>query len=497
MISKEQQIKNSFIYFIPVIIGGVLPFVALSIFTRILTKEDYGVLALAQVYAIFVSGLANFGMTVAYDRNYFQYRDDRQKAAQLLYSTLLFVITSFVFFACLTFMFKGPLSRLIVGSAEYGYILFWAFCAQAFVSVNYYYLTYFKNAETAKDFTVYTIATSFINFIVSFLLVVCLRMGVMGLVYGQLCSGVVVFALLSYKFMNIFRPSFSREILIDSLKISYPLTLRIFFGVISKQFDKYMIGLLASIGGVGIYSIGQKIAELVFTFMTAIQNVFSPQVYRRMFDMGEKGGEAVGRYLTPFCYVSILVALAVALFSQEIIVIMTPPQYHGAIDIIIVLSMLYGSYFFGKQPQLIFAKKTWITSAFTLVGIILNIVINIPFILKWGAIGAAWATFITGVILFPISFAVNQHYYEIKWEYKKIGSIFFIFFVSAMSTILMRYFSVWYGFQLGLKCMAVFSYIYLGVKLKVITMENYRLIRNIIVFKKTSSPVFVKDYVKI
>ncbi len=69
MTNKEQQIKNSFIYFLPVISGTVLPFSALSIFTRILTREDYGVLALAQIYAIFVSGMANFGMTAAYDRN--------------------------------------------------------------------------------------------------------------------------------------------------------------------------------------------------------------------------------------------------------------------------------------------------------------------------------------------------------------------------------------------------------------------------------------------
>jgi len=204
--------------------------------------------------------------------------------------------------------------------------------------------------------------------------------------------------------------------------------------------------------------------------------------------MGKKGGEAVGKYLTPFCYMSILVALAVALFSQEIITIMTPPQYHGAIDIAIVLSMLYGSYFFGKQPHLIFAKKTWITSAFTLVGIVLNILINIPFIIKWGAIGAAWATFIAAVILFPISFAVNQHYYEIKWEYKKIGSIFFIFFTSSMLIILMRYFFVGYKYQLAFKCVSAFSYIYLGIKLKVVTKENYRLIKNVIFPIKAVKP---------
>ena len=145
MANKEQQIRNGLIYLMPVIIGNVLPFITLPIFTRILTKEDYGVLALAQIYAIFVTGLANFGMTAAYDRNYFQYRSNHMETAKLLYSTLLFVLLNFLFLAGLTYLFKGALSKLIIGSITHGNILFFAFCGQFFFSVSYYYLTYFKN----------------------------------------------------------------------------------------------------------------------------------------------------------------------------------------------------------------------------------------------------------------------------------------------------------------------------------------------------------------
>lgn len=485
MANKEQQIKNSFIYLLPIIIGNVLPFFTIPIFTRILTPEDYGVLALAYVYAIFVSGIGNFGMTVVYDRNYFQYRSNRLDAAKLLYSTLLFVILNFLFLAGLTYLFRGTLSKLIIGSVEHGNILFWAFCAQFFVGVNYYYLTYFKNSETAKDFTFYTIAISLVNFIISLFLVAYLRIGVIGLVYAQLCSGLIIFGMLSYKFTTILTPSLSKTIFIESLKISYPLTPLIFFGVIGSQFDKYMIGLLASVGGVGIYSIGQKVAYIVFNYMTAIQNVFSPQVYKRMFDLGKKGGAAVGQYLTPFAYVSIALALMISLFSEEIIIILTPESYHGAIDILIILTMFYGSMFFSKQPQLIFAKKTHITSLLSFVSIILNVAFNIPFIMKWGAIGAAWATLLAGIISFSINFAVSQYYYEIKWEYKKIGAIFTIFYVSAILMILLRNFNIAYEIRLVVKCVSVFYYLYLGVKLKVITIENYMLIKNMIPLTRT------------
>jgi len=484
--NKEQQIKNSFIYLLPIIAGSIFPFVALSIFTRILTRVDYGVLALAQIYAVFVSGLANFGMTAAYDRNYFQYRSNPLETAKLLYSILLFVSLNFLFLAGLTFVFRGTLSKLIIGSAENGNILFLAFCAQFFAGVNYYYLVYFKNSETAESFAIYTITLSIINLIISVFLVVFLRIGVIGLVYGQLCSGAIVFSVLSYKFLTTLKPSLSKSIFIESLKISYPLTPRIFLGVISTQFDKYMIGLLTTVGGVGIYSIGQRISNTIFIFMTAIQNVYSPQVYKKMFDLKEKGGEAIGKYLTPFAYVCISVALFVSLLSEEIISILTPPSYHGAIDIVIILSMFYGFMFFGKLNgnQLIFTKKTHITSLLTMASIGLNVGFNIPLIMKWGAIGAAWGTLLSGLISGGISFAVSQHYYEIKWKYKEMGVIFFIFFASAIFMILMRHFLVAYEFRLILKCASIFSYIYVGIKLKIITMENYTLIKNIITLRK-------------
>jgi O-antigen/teichoic acid export membrane protein len=215
-------------------------------------------------------------------------------------------------------------------------------------------------------------------------------------------------------------------------------------------------------------------------YMTAIQNVFAPQVYKRMFDMGEGDKASIGHYLTPFCYVSILLAILISLFSEEIIFIVTPPSYHGAADIVIVLSMLFGSYFFGKQPQLIYAKKTHITSVLTIVSIGLNILINIPFIMKWGAIGAAWGTLLAGLISGGISFVISQHYFEIKWEYKNLLAIFAIFYCSSLGILLSRYFSIGYEARLILKCVSLFIYLYLGVRLRILTRKNYLLVRNMV-----------------
>lgn len=142
---------------------------------------------------------------------------------------------NFSLLAGLTYVFNDTMSRLVIGSVEHVKLLFWACCAQFFSSISYYYLTYFRNSEVATKFTFYTIASSLINLVISLFLVAYLRIGVIGIVYAQLCAGIMV------------------------------------FGIVGSQFDKYMVGHLASIGGAGIYSIGQRIAYFIFTFMTSIE----------------------------------------------------------------------------------------------------------------------------------------------------------------------------------------------------------------------------------
>ena len=103
------------------------------------------------------------------------------------------------------------------------------------------------------------------------------------------------------------------QLLKQQLKLSLPLTPRIFFGVINNQFDRYMLGILNSLVGVGIYDIGQKIANISFVFMTAIENSYSPEVYRRLFSDDNKIRQSVGPFLTPFFYLSILFCIGVSL----------------------------------------------------------------------------------------------------------------------------------------------------------------------------------------
>jgi O-antigen/teichoic acid export membrane protein len=480
MIDKAQEIKNSIIYLFPSLVGFLLPLLTLPIFTRILTPQDYGVLALAQVFASVASGIVSFGLIFGYEIYFFEYhKQDRD--GELLYSTLAFVITAFIVMIVITFFLKESLSRWIINTYHWGNLIFFSFFSTGLGSIKLYYLTYFKNTGNAKSFFFYTIDETIIGVVLSLFFVIYMRVGVIGMVWGQVLASLTIFLILGFKFLNLHSLSFNWAPLKDSLKLSYPLTPRIFLGVIGNQFDKYMIGLINSVGGVGIYSIGQRVANIAFTFMTSVTNVFQPHVLKQMNDYGYNAGKSIGSYLLPFLYVCVFVCLIISLFAEEIIIILTPKAYHEGIDIVIIFSMLNGSYFFGKLPQLGYVKKTGMISLISLLTIILNFILIIPFIMKWGAIGAAWGTFLAGLISGSTAFVISQKYYEIKWEYKKIGTIFFIFFGSSIAMILLRNTFVGYEVRLMTKCMSLAFYLYLGMKLNILTRQNYSLVKNMII----------------
>ncbi len=470
---KTNSFKNTYFYLLPVIIGGLIPIVTLPIFTRKLSPTEFGILTLSQVYAIFMNGISNFGLITGFERNYFENKEISKRTA-LLYSIVAFVMFVSLCFVSITFFIEEFVLKNILHIYGYVNLLTLAYVATAISSLKLYFLSYFKNAEEAKSFAIYSIDETLLSTVFSLILVLIFNFHIYGIIIGQLLSAFLVFMLLLVKFTRKHPISFDFVALKSALKISLPLTPKVFFGVLNSQLDKYLIGVLSTLGGVAIYNIAQKIANITFTFMTAIQNVFSPQVYTKMFELEPKNAaKSIGLYLTPFYYISIFVALLISLFSEEFIIILFPVEYYSAINITSIFSILYASYFFSKHPQLIYAKKTWLSSILFVFSIIINIVIGIPFAKLWGPIGVAFGSLLSGLIWGVVYFYVSQKCFYIEWEKKKLITISTLFFLSSIILISMRHFQFSYILRLTIKFIAVSIFFERGIAYKIISKSTF------------------------
>ena len=463
---------NLFWYFSQFGIKNLIPLLALPIFTRHISVEDFGIYALAFFYASIVTGISNLGLLSIFERNFFELSQNRRKS--LLFSNITFVSLVLIFFYHLTYQFKGVISEYIFQKNDLKNYLILALWHQGFKSLNLYFLSYFKNFDNAKTHTLLAIGESLLSISLALFLVLKYTMGLYGFFLGQCIGTSIIFTITFIYLFFPFNYKIDTKLLHNQLKLSFPLTPRIFFGVINNQFDRYMIGILSTIGGVGIYDIGQKIATTSFVFMTSLENAYSPEVYRRLFSKDKIVYESVGSFLMPFFYLSIFICLMVGLFSYEILFILTAREFHDASPIITILCLLYGFYFFGKQPQLLYAKKTGLISFLSIVSILLNIAFNIPMINHFGIIGAAWATLFAGIFSTIISFYFGQKYTYINYD-KKCFNFLIYFIFSLFTIILIDFFNLEYIIILNLKFLLAFGFLFYGIKLKIISKRLFIL----------------------
>lgn len=476
MTTREQQVRNSAVYLLPVILASTIPLATLPIYTRALAREEYGAWALSLAYATFTTGLANFGLTLGYERNFFEHRDGKA-GGQLLYTTLAFVIAAFVLCVVVTWVFRHAIARAVVGSETHATLLMVTVGAHAMMSLKAYYLIYFRNTGQARAHVWYSVDELVGASVLGVFFVAVLGLGVIGIPLGQLLASTAVLLALTWRFVRELSVSFSGTLLKDALAISYPLAPRILLGVAGNQMDKYLLGLIGTVAGVGVYSVGQRLAQIVFAAMTALENVFAPQVYGRMFSGGAAADSAIGAYLTPFAYLSVLAALGLGLFAEEAIWLLTPAAYHGAIPIAGILCLHYGIMFFGKLPQLMYAKKTGLISVLTFISLAANTVLNIVFIRRWGATGAAVGTLAAGLLSIAIALIAGQRYYPIRWQYSALASIFGVLFAGVIAAIWMRDAGIDYWPRLGVKAATLALYAAVGVHLRILSRENVEMAR--------------------
>lgn len=475
------QIRNSVYYLSATVVGTAVSLFTLPVFTRVFGPEQYGVLALALVYATFASGIANMGLNSAYERNYFQYENDSKKSSALLFSIVLFVILAHGIVIYFTILFQESISQLMTGTSHQGSLIVWSLGATCLATIKTYFLTYFKNREDAKTYVFFSIDEIILATAFSLFFVFGMHADIRGILWGQISAGLLVLSVIVWRVLRTLSVTFAWSVLWESLKISLPLAPRTLLGIFGSQFDKYLVGLLASVGGVGIYSIGQRIAGLTFTFMNSIQNVFAPRVYKIMFASQREGGGEIGKYLTPFFYLSTFVALCIALFAQEILRALTTPAFYGARDIIVILSFYYAVLFFGKHPQLMFAKKTFISSILWIVNTGITVYLMTYFIQSFGVLGAAVGLLVGGGIVGTgIFFLVSQKYYPIHWEYSKILSFLGIFVAASVFAMLTHFFLFYYPLQLIGKVLFLTLYIATGFLLGMPITQGLRHLRALI-----------------
>ena len=203
----------------------------------------------------------------------------------------------------------------------------------------------------------------------------------------------------------------------------WPLLLSGIAITLSMRVDQIMIGQIMSDTAVGIYSVGVRLAEVfIFVGLTVASSIFP-----RLIELNEKefAKEFVRFIRLPF-YVLFILSIFVAVTSELIVPIIFGQEYLGSAPVLSILvfsvpityiSVMSSKYLLrkGMQREIMYRQ---------VIGVVVNIAMNLLLIPSMGIVGAAIATVLTDVI---ISVGMDLKRKEFKSLLDmKIRAIFFV-----------------------------------------------------------------------
>lgn len=428
------------------------------------------------------------GFEAATRRYYFEYEKNERNLRLLINTSIGFLLFAMAMSMVPCFILKNFLSRLFIGSSEFGWAVFIAFTGCWLSSIVTLYLSIYRNREDAKNYSLYTMIQTIMGALFTVLLVVFFKIGYMGLIYPYFLSSLVTFCLLFIIFVRKYPPCFSYSMLVDNLKFGIQLLPTGIVGSIYNVFDRYLLSMVISVSSAGIFSIAKDLSTKVFLFMAALHATYDPVFMRDIFQKEKTGGAvAVGRNFTVFSYIAMAIVLISSLFAEEIIHILMPRSYYESINVLIILLCGIATQTFGMivGSQLAYANKMYLTFPITVAGLIINVLLNIILIPLYEAAGAALAASITIIIMNYITVRVAQKYYKIVYETKYLSFLYLIFFASASFLIFLQYINAGIFWQYLVKLVSIVFFILSGIKAGIVNLQNMKEIMNLFSINKS------------
>jgi PST family polysaccharide transporter len=360
---------------------------------RYLGPDDYGLYSYALAFVFLFSTLATIGLDQIIIRDIVRQPDQKYEILgtafilKLLGSSIILPLT-----VGTSYLLRpdNPLVQLLVATVSVGMV----FRSLDVIEFWFWSQTNSKYSVLARNISIV---------LVSIGKVVAIQLNAPLVIFGTLFSlelfltslGFVAFyylqgnSLLSWRFTRKHAKSLMQE--------GWPLMLSSIVILIYMKTDQIMLGQMLGDRSVGIYTAASKISEMWYFIPVAIANSLQPSIVKAK-DLGEiKYFGRINKLLKLMTSLSYIVAIIVSLLSSYIINLLYGGNYDESSAILTV------HIWAGLFVSLGLVRSLWTTTeglvklqfSASLIGAVVNIILNLILIKSIGGLGAAIATVIS------------------------------------------------------------------------------------------------------
>ncbi len=318
--------KDFFIYGFASILGKVAAVLLMPIYTNILTKEEYGAMALIIACKGVLDLVSNLNIHSGIARDYHEEGINRKQLVSTGIWSILGISSAVLIIMLLTRNFW--LTRVL--SLESIYIT--PFTLMLFTIPAGSLLSYFSILTRFKRkpilYSIGTILQLLIQLSVSITGVVYLRLGILSIFAGTLCGE--LFGILYYSYINRSNIAFTfnKQYIKRALLFSIPTLPAILAGWVDSSMGQIIIGKYISTEDLGVYSIALQLSS-VFAFISiGLNNVWLPYLYENYKKEGFL--KEINRLYTAIVLILMIIAVSVSLLSKEIVLLLSNSSYIDA-----------------------------------------------------------------------------------------------------------------------------------------------------------------------
>lgn len=406
--------KGSLIILIGIFLSKFLTYIYRAIVARFLGSSDYGLLTLGLAIFGFIGIFAALGLRSGVLRyvSFFRGKEDLRKVKGAITSSLRITLFLGILTGLLLFLFSNLIGITIFNQPKLSIILKILAVSLPFLGMLQVFLGAFIGFQKQNYEVISDNIFRGITVIVLTILLVLLGFGVFGAAIAYsltvILTTILAFILFEKKTFRLLKTNIkSLRITKDLLKFSWPLTFTYFFGFVISYTDTLMLGYFRTSSEVGIYNTAIPTAGLflipaVALFLNMISSMTS--LYAK-----KKTKEFIQVYKAATKWIFMInfpLFLFFITFPAYILVILFGKEYAAGAESLLILSfgyLFYSAVTYPSVALLSMIEKTKFILYSQIVAAVINIILNIFLIVRYGMVGAAIATSISliiGAILF-------------------------------------------------------------------------------------------------
>jgi len=415
--------KGHIVYFLGEVLSKAPLLILTPIFTRLLSTTEYGKIGYYQVIINVLMIFIGYGFSSAQIMSYYDNEYEVNEFGSYIYSNNLFQVIIFTSFTLLGFLLMGIFkvfgSNFFTDNNVWVYWLLSIIVLSKVLSEN---IT--SHYKMRQEYTAVSLMKIILFTILALSSLGCLLIkgNAQAWIIGNIIGYIVSLLIYLPKYINTFNWKFSFKYVKSALLFGWPIIMHLLLSIMHSSIDRIMLKDLISFDILGFYTVAFTFSSVLQVFILSFNQVYQPIFYQLMSSKDSRAEFEIKSVIRVWLLVLTIVTIIFLILGKSLLPFLIGEEFYDAVPLFppLLLSVYFGSFYYFFSPTFFFFKKTTALPIVTGASAFVNIVLNYYFIKHIGAIGAAYSTIISHVVLSFISLMLSNMYYKVNWDYKWI-----------------------------------------------------------------------------